>query len=109
MPEKHILVVLVEIRKVFAPNPRISRESHFVQKWVTQKVRKYENHKNGSFKAIGRGVQGQKSDLILDESTFHCGSNAANPVTKFSTVLEICAVKVRVFFTLLGNLRSKIG
>ena len=56
-----------------------------------------------------RGVQGQKSDLILNEGIFHCGSNAANRVTKFSTVLEIRAVEVRAFFTLLGNLGSKIG
>ena len=60
-------------------------------------------------KAIGGGVQGQKSDLILDESTFHCGFNAANRVAKFSTVLEIRAVEVRAFFALLGNLGSKIG
>ena len=44
------------------------------------------------------GVQGQKSDLILYESTFHCGSNAANRVAKVSTVLKICAVEVCAFF-----------
>ena len=44
-----------------------------------------------------RGVQG-KYELILDRSTFHDGSNAANRVAK---KFEVWSVEVDAFFTFI--------
>ena len=61
----------------------------------------------GSLLGDRGGVQGQKSESILDQSTFRYGFNAANRVAKKWTVPEIWCVEVDTFSTFYRKNRGQ--